>query len=184
VLLVDADLRRPRLHKVFGVDNTAGLSSYLTGNAELDEIIHPTDVPSLEFLSSGPVPPTPAELLDSAGLPTLLRQVLDEGRFDHVIFDSPPSVHVTDAVLLSAKVDATMLVVRWEKTSRGALASGTERFKNARAHLVGAVLNGVEERGSYSYTRYAYEPTDTDSGPRPTVRRHAGPSRKARAKGA
>jgi capsular exopolysaccharide synthesis family protein len=184
VLLVDADLRRPRLHRVFGVENAVGLSSYLTGNAEFDEIIHSTDVPSLDFLSSGPIPPTPAELLDSARLSMLLTRVLDEGRFDHVIFDSPPSVHVTDAVLLSAKMDATMLVVRWEKTSRGALASGTERFKNARAHLVGAVLNGVEERGSYSYTRYAYEPTDTDSGARRTVRRRVSSSRKTRAKGA
>ncbi|HEX6851822.1 MAG TPA: polysaccharide biosynthesis tyrosine autokinase [Candidatus Polarisedimenticolaceae bacterium] len=158
VLLVDADLRRPRLHRSFGIGNEAGLSNVLSGNAEAAEVVQTTEVPGLSLVCSGPIPPNPSELLGSPALATFLRHADEDLGFDHVILDTPPIASVTDPVLLSSSLDATIVVVRAGKTSREALAHSVERLKHSRARVAGAVLNAItDEIGSYYYGRYRYE---------------------------
>ncbi len=129
VLLVDADLRRPRLHHTLGLDQNEGLSSYLSGNADLNDIVHDTDIPNLRVIPGGPIPPNPSELLGSPRLDRLLGRFLDENRFDHLILDSPPLLSVADSIVLSSIVESTILVVRSGSTRRGALAQSAARLK-------------------------------------------------------
>ena len=158
VLLVDADLRRPRLHKVFGIQNAVGLSNFLSGNATADELIQETDIPNLRIVVSGPVPPNPSELLGSPALDGFLGRLVEEHAFDHVIFDSPPLVSVTDPVILASRMDGTMIVVRAGKTARESLVHATERIQHSRARVIGAVLNAVTEDAEnyYYYGKYRY----------------------------
>jgi receptor protein-tyrosine kinase len=152
--LIDADLRRPRIHKMFGLPNTAGLSSLLTGNAALDDLPHTTDVPGLAVITSGPIPPTPSELLGSPGLLALLERLGRDGTYDHVILDCPPSLQVADSVILASRTDATIVVVRPGKTSRESLAHGVVRLRQARAYVVGVVLNAMPEDSGHYYHYY------------------------------
>jgi capsular exopolysaccharide synthesis family protein len=153
VLLVDADLRRPSVHRMLHLDNRIGLSSFLTGNAELHDVIVDGEVQGLKVVTSGPVPPTPSELLGSAGLELLL-SLQERGQYDHVIFDSPPLVSVTDPIILSARMDSTIVVVRAGKTSRETLVLGVRRLLQSRAAVIGAVLNAVSEQAGHYYTAY------------------------------
>ena len=156
VLLVDADLRRPRVHKSLLLGNEVGISSYLSGNAPLEDLIQESEIPNLRVISSGPIPPNPSELLGSPGLQTLLERFAAEDRFDHVIFDSPPVLSVTDAIILSTRIDSTILVVRSGVTSREALAQSAARLKQSRARVTGSVLNAVSHETGYYYGRYGY----------------------------
>jgi capsular exopolysaccharide synthesis family protein len=156
VLLIDADLRRPNVHQIFGVENGQGLSSLLTGNADLEQVQQHSPVPLLDVITSGPIPPTPSELLGSSGLEGLLEQLRTTAGYDHVILDSPPAVQVADSVILAAQVDTTIIVVRAAKTRRESLTLGAARFRQARAHVTGVVLNSVQERASYYQARYEY----------------------------
>jgi len=159
VLLVDADLRRPRIQRVLGSKNEIGLSSYLSGNAAADRLIHPTEVPGLDVITSGPVPPNPSELLDSPRLSDLFDELEQRERYDHIIVDSPPALLVADGIILSTKVDATILVVRAGATRRESCVQGVARLQRARARLVGTVLNALSDRPRYYYYRkeYRYE---------------------------
>jgi capsular exopolysaccharide synthesis family protein len=160
VLVVDADLRRPRLHRVLSVGNTAGLSSLLSGNAALEDVLQETMVPNLSFVSSGPIPPNPSELLGSPAWAAFLHRLGHEVAFDHVIVDSPPLASVTDPMILASCVDATVIVVRAGKTARESLAHSTERLRQSRAKVIGAVLNAVTESAEhYYYGRYRYDRT-------------------------
>ncbi|HEX4823513.1 MAG TPA: polysaccharide biosynthesis tyrosine autokinase [Candidatus Polarisedimenticolaceae bacterium] len=155
VVIVDADLRRPRVHKVFGIENGAGLSSFLSGNAEADEIVRESGIPGLHVVTSGPVPPNPSELLASKALESFMEKLDAQGPFDHIFFDSPPLLQMADAVLLANRMDATILVAREGRTVHQALASGVKRLRQSRAMILGAVLNAVVERfGNYYYYRY------------------------------
>ena len=157
VLIVDADLRRPRLHRMLNLSNAAGLSSYLSGNARPAELIQDTEVPNLLAITSGPIPPNPSELLGASRLELLVEKLIEEGRFEHVIMDSPPSIQVADGVILSSRMEATVMVVRAGKTSRTSLAQATGRLRQARGRVIGAVLNAVQESGGYyHYYRYKY----------------------------
>jgi capsular exopolysaccharide synthesis family protein len=156
VLIVDADLRRPRLHMALGLGNDVGLSSYLSGNVEAHELAHPTNVPGLEVVTAGPIPPNPSELLNSPGLLGLLSGLEESGAYDFVIFDSPPALQVADSQILSARMDATILVVRAGATNRTALAQGVARLRQARAQLVGAILNGASRGPGYYYQYYSH----------------------------
>ena len=157
VLVVDADLRRPRVHKTLGVANGSGLSSYLSGNATLDGLVLPTRIPGLSVVPSGPIPPNPSELLGSPGLGTLVRFFEDDERFDHIIFDSPPVLSVTDAIVLSTCLDSTVLVTRSAVTTREALSAVMTRLRRARANVIGAVLNAASfEHGYYGRHSYGY----------------------------
>jgi len=155
VVIVDADLRRPRVHKVFGVENAAGLSSFLSGNAEVEEIVRESGIPNLSVVTSGPVPPNPSELLASKALEAFMEKLDAQGPFDHIFFDSPPLLQMADAVLLANRMDATILVTREGRTVHQSLASGVRRLRQSRAMILGAVLNAVVERfGNYYYYRY------------------------------
>ncbi len=157
VLIVDADLRRPRLHKMLHAPNTVGLSSYLSGNAQPAELMQETEVPNLLAITSGPIPPNPSELLGSSTLETMVERLIEVGRFDHVILDSPPAVQIADSVILSSRMEATILVVRAGKTSRTSVAQAAGRLRQSRGRVVGAVLNAIQESGRYYYYyRYKY----------------------------
>ncbi len=159
VLLVDADLRVPRLHKVLGIPNDVGLSSYLSGNASLEDLPVETDVPHLRAIPAGPIPPNPSELLGSPRLALLLERLGGEnGGFDFLIFDSSPLLSVSDPFILASSLDATILVVRAGETTRESLSHAVTRLRQSRARVVGAVLNGLTEHaGDYYYGRYRHE---------------------------
>jgi capsular exopolysaccharide synthesis family protein len=164
VVMVDADLRRPRLHKVLGISNEVGVSSFLSGNAPAEDLIQDTMVPNLFAITSGPVPPNPSELLASSALDALMKSLEELGPFDHVFFDSPPLLQMADAVLLADRMEATVIVAREGRTVNASLASGVRRLRQSRARILGAVLNAVVEKfGGYYYYRYKYEPGDSSS---------------------
>lgn len=153
VLLVDCDLRRPRLHRVFGRTNDVGVSSLLIGEETLDSIDLRTEVPNLSVLTSGPQVPSPAELLQSDRFASFLADL--SKRFDRIIIDSAPLVPVTDAAILSTVVDGTVLVVRAFQTSRDLVWQANRALRDVGAHVVGALLNAVDlTRGHYSYYQY------------------------------
>jgi polysaccharide biosynthesis transport protein len=156
VVLVDCDLRRPRLHKVFGQSNDLGMTSALLDPSLEDSIVSATDVPNLSLVVTGPIPPNPAELLHSETFKSLLARLKD--RFDTVIIDSPPVVPVTDATVLSTLVDGVILVVRSSKTTKELIRRALRSLRDVGGRVVGVVLNGadLEGRGYAGYQYYYY----------------------------
>jgi capsular exopolysaccharide synthesis family protein len=158
VLLVDADLRKPSVLKALGLSDGVGpgLSSFLTGGHDIDQALQAfTAVPNLWLLPPGPIPPNPAELVSSPAMEGLVRDLRQ--RFEHIVFDSPPLLLVTDGILLSTLADGVVLVVESGTTSRGALHRVRRILDRAGANTLGAVLNKLEDRvdGYYS-SRYRY----------------------------
>lgn len=151
VLLIDADMRRPRIHKVFGMSNGKGLSSLILGEGQLKDHIRETEVAGLYALTCGPVPPNPAELLHTAAFQKILGLVTD--RFDRVIIDSPPVGVVADAAVMSTHVDGTVVVVKAGQTSREAGRKAVRQLRDVKANLLGAVLNDLDLQ---RYGQYAY----------------------------
>lgn len=153
VLIVDADLRKPRLHEVFQVSNRTGLVSYLTGGADFDAIVSRTPVPQLFVCPSGPMPPNPSELLASERMRELVK--LARGRFDFVVFDTPPILPVTDAALVGTLVDGVTLCLRAGKVTREEARSCHDRLRMAAIKVLGVVLNRhTTGQGGYSSRRY------------------------------
>ncbi|MDH3285639.1 MAG: CpsD/CapB family tyrosine-protein kinase, partial [Acidobacteriota bacterium] len=131
----------------------------LTGMDELDELIQPTEIDRLFLLPSGPVPPNPAELLDSKRFLELQERLRDHEKFEHVVFDSPPVLSVVDPLLIGRHTDGTVLVVRSAFTSREAGRLGKEKLDGGRVNLLGVVLNAVDTAHvpyQYRYYRYGY----------------------------
>ncbi len=157
VLLVDADLRRPRVHSAFRVANNAGLSSLILGEGTLKETAKASGVPNLSLLTSGPIPPNPAELLHTEAFHKLLAQMGQE--FDRVIIDSPPVGAVADAVVMSTQVDGTVLVVKNQVTSREMARRAVRALRAVNARIFGAILNDIDledrQAGGY-YSKYSY----------------------------
>lgn len=153
VLLVDADLRRPTMHKTFGLDNRAGLTSWLAHQVDdVNQVVHEvTD--NLVVMTSGPIPPNPAELLGSQRATKFLNEVTRN--LDLVIVDAPPVLPVTDAQLLASKVDGSVLVIRQNVAQKAAVKDAVSLLKHAKANLLGAVLNDVQDRSRHGY--YGYE---------------------------
>jgi capsular exopolysaccharide synthesis family protein len=150
VLVIDADLRRPRCHKILGIEHGVGLSEVLTGQRETLEVIKPTALHSLFFLGSGAVPPNPAELVGSRKMHETL--TLLQEHYDYILIDSPPVMPVSDAVLLSTMVDGVVLVVKGQETPKQLVKETCARLGLARAKILGVVLNGVNMRnGDYAY---------------------------------
>jgi capsular exopolysaccharide synthesis family protein len=150
VLLVDADLRKPSVARPLGLTGDKGLSSVLTGASSLDESLSPIEgLPNLSVLTAGPRPPNPAELLSSPFMEELLCGL--RRRFDHVIVDSPPSLLVTDATILSTLVDATILVAQPGITTRAALSRAHKTLEGSGAKIMGVVLNRANSRNTDSY---------------------------------
>ena len=166
VLMMDCDLRRPRLHAQFGLPNTAGLTTWLSGERDLDRLMQICDkAPNLHVLTSGPVPPNPAELLGSEEMRKLLA-ILSE-RYAHIIIDSPPAISFTDASILSTMVDGVILVVHGGRSSRAVVRRTKQQLLDVGAHVFGVVLNNVkvESHDDYYYSRYysQYYESDADA---------------------
>jgi polysaccharide biosynthesis transport protein len=153
VVLVDCDLRRPRVHRVFGRTNDLGLTTALLDGAAEAGMASETDVPNLSVIPTGPIPPNPAELLQSAAFSALLERL--RGRYDRVVLDSPPLVPVTDAAILSTLVDGTILVVRASRTTRELARRAQRALRDVNGRTVGVVLNAVDLEGrNYGYYQY------------------------------
>ncbi len=163
VLLVDADMRRPRLHKVLGQGDGEGVSSALSGLGSPRVNPRPTFVPGLDLLPSGPIPPNPADLLDSGSFDKMKSELEARG-YDHIIFDSPPVLAVADAVIMAGRVDAVVLVVWAGATGRDALAHAARRLRQVKARVVGGILNRVELDHHGYYSGYYYRPRYQDRG--------------------
>jgi polysaccharide biosynthesis transport protein len=155
VLLVDADLRKPRLHQVFHAPLLPGLTSYLAGKGGPEEIIKPTQVPNLWFVPAGLMPPNPTELLNSGAFKAFLHDVLQE--FQQVIIDSPPALGFADARVLSALVDGVLLVMKHHSTPREAGRLTCQLFSQIQAPVLGIILNQVNGNGLGRY-EYYYHP--------------------------
>jgi capsular exopolysaccharide synthesis family protein len=151
VLLVDADMRRSSIHRLFEMERERGLSTFLGDGAEAEEVVRDSEVPGLSVVTAGRPPDNPSELLGSGRMPEFLSWA--RGSYDFIVLDSPPVVAVTDASVLAPLADGVLLVVRAERTPRRAAAHGREVLENAKANLLGAVLNDCprDRRGYYGY---------------------------------
>jgi protein-tyrosine kinase len=152
VLLIDADLRKPTVHYTFQLDNIAGLTNVLTKQTQLQKAAVTTLVDNLSVLSSGPIPPNPAELLGSKAMEEMLEAALEQ--FDIVIFDTPPVLAVTDAQILANKCDGTILVVGSGKTQIEPAVKSKELLLSSKGKLLGVVLNRKNAKDSQYYYYY------------------------------
>lgn len=155
VLLVDTDLRKPRLHRAAGVPRGRGVSSLIVGEASHEEAIQSTDIPNLDVLPCGPTPPNPAELLLTQRFDDLLTDL--RGMYDRVILDSPPLQAVTDASVLGRHADGVIVVGKAKRTLREDLARTTKQLREVEARVVGVILNELDLADrKYGYYHYAY----------------------------
>ena len=154
VLLVDADLRRPGVHRAFGFDRKEGLSTVLAGTTTMESVIRSyPSVANLHILPAGPPPPHPAELLDASKMRSMIAQWRKD--YDHVVIDTPPALSVTDPVILSVEADAIILVIRSGKTTKDALRRAGELLWQVNARVLGVVVNGID-LGSPDHYYYYY----------------------------
>ena len=144
VVILDCDLRRPRLHQVFHLDNAPGLTSYLTGTSTLKSILKPTDVDNLFLIPAGPIPPNPAELLNSQTYKNLLQDLRRE--FDHIIIDTPPTLGFADARVVALQADGVLLVAKHQSTTREAGRMARQYLSQVNARMLGMVLNQLGTR--------------------------------------
>jgi capsular exopolysaccharide synthesis family protein len=154
VVVVDADLRRPRQHRLFKVKNTYGLTTYLTDSVPIKDVVKSTDIPNLFLVNSGPIPPNPAELLGSDKMARFIKMMGEE--CDYLLFDLPPMLEISDALVLGAKVDGVVLVVWGDKTSREALKKVREKLDMLKVRTLGVIINNVTlpHHGAYYYKDY------------------------------
>ncbi len=167
VLIMDADLRRPMVHKIFSVDNRLGVTDFFRNLRPADydqqfdnilsQLVRPTSQEGLWVLSSGPIPPNPSELLGSNANKQLIASL--KSRFDYLILDSPPVMIVTDAVVLSTLVDGSIMVIDAETTQKGQLKQATDRLREVNANILGIVANRISPKsdgysGYFQYSQY------------------------------
>ena len=151
VLIIDTDMRRPRLHRSFGVGNQVGISTVIVGKATLEEAVKHTDVPNLDVLTCGPVPPNPSELLHTDRFAAVLADCAK--LYDRVILDSPPTSAVTDPAVLGNLVDGVVLIIKAGETTRDSAIHARRQLVSAKARLVGVVVNAID----FSNPAYGYE---------------------------
>jgi polysaccharide biosynthesis transport protein len=167
VLLIDADLRRPNIHHRFGLTGKLGLTTVLAGTTPLEEALqHIPEMPNLDILPSGPVPPFPSEMLSSEAMMALLTRL--RTIYTHIVIDSPPILSVTDAAILGREADAAVLVIRHGKSSKNILRRARDLMVRSGTPMAGLVLNAVdmnspEYYGYYGYTGYSYGSMDAES---------------------
>ncbi|HZS09417.1 MAG TPA: polysaccharide biosynthesis tyrosine autokinase [Blastocatellia bacterium] len=161
VLIIDCDLRKPSAHKVFGVNFTHGLSTYLSREVPIADLIHETHIPNLSLLPCGPIPPNPAELLSSERMKNMLRLLSEH--YDHILIDSPPLINVADPVVLSTLVDGVIMVIQGGKATRDAVRRARGELAGVGAKVFGVVLNNLDLRKEgysdyyyYYYNNYSY----------------------------
>lgn len=153
VIVADADLRRPVLHKIFGADNPVGMTNMLV-NGPSDECILDIGIPNLRIITSGPLPPNPAEMLASGMMEKVIAHLKEKA--DIVLFDCPPVIAVTDVPVLSRKVDGVLLVVRLGQVGRDLLLRAKMQLDKVQARILGVVANGVTVSNGYGYYYYYY----------------------------
>ncbi|MHC5036859.1 MAG: GumC family protein [Planctomycetota bacterium] len=153
ILLIDADLRKPNLHKILDISDSGGFSAFFSGEAKLDDILVPGPIENLTIVPCGAIPPNPSEMLGSPRFEDFLTQVRE--RFDLVLFDTPPAVPVTDAVVLGARMNGVIFVVRAERTGKRMALRSMEEFRRVGGKVVGIILNGFNARKA-GYSRGAY----------------------------
>lgn len=152
VVIIDCDLRRPRLHNYFDLENTKGLTNYLSGERNTENLIKQCrDLPKLKVITSGPIPPNPTELLSSNEMRNLLQFL--RGRYKHIVIDSPPAISFTDAAILSTLVDGVVIVAMANKSSIHLMRRFKQRLGTIGARIYGVVLNGLKS-GSVEYDYY------------------------------
>ncbi len=155
-LLIDTDLRRPVLHKVFNVQRDNGITLYLSGiTDDFDSLVSPTTIDNLFVVSSGIIPPNPSELLGSKKMSKLVSKL--EKEWDMVLFDSPPLVAVTDATMVSKEIDQIVMVVKAGHTDKTAFSHTVNSLRNVNAPLGGVILNAVTSKNSYGSYYYYYQ---------------------------
>ncbi len=154
-ILLDADLRRPRVHEIFNLSRDIGLTNLLVGEASLEQVLNRTEVENLYVITCGPIPPNPVELLESQRMRDVLEELKKEA--DIIVIDSPLVLGMADAVVLSSLADGALIVVETNRTSRNALNYARRLLENANARILGAVMNKVDIRGAgYGYYYYYY----------------------------
>jgi capsular exopolysaccharide synthesis family protein len=155
VLIIDADMRKPKVHKIFNHENGMGLSNFLSGHGDLDSIVEESEVPNLFFIPAGPVPPNPSELLGSNLFKNMLASL--ETRFDHILLDSPPVLGFADSIILSTCVNGVILTVLGGRTPRETLLRAKEALQQSQTKILGVVINRVDiRRSDYGYYYYRY----------------------------
>ena len=154
MLIIDCDMRRPTMHRVFNLRRTPGLSNLLAGDCTLEQAVVPTDIVNLTVLPAGDIPANPSELLSSQQM----RDLLDDLRqkYDYILLDTPPVVAVTDAAILSRLVDAVGVVIASGKVHRREVVTALQQLKNVRAKVMGVVLNSLNMRQLYGPYYYYY----------------------------
>lgn len=155
VLLVGLDLRKPRINKIFEFENSNGMSTYLSGNCEYEEIIRKTQVDNLYYAASGPIPPNPAELIETDLMKKFIERAKKE--FDYIIFDTPPVAIVTDALLLASHVNINLFIVRQRYSSRNTLEMIEQLNNEGKLKNMAIIINDISLSGYYGYgMRYGY----------------------------
>jgi capsular exopolysaccharide synthesis family protein len=156
-ILIDADLRAPKLHHYFNMDNSVGLSTFLSGNIDLDNsdglLIRQASEKRLSIITSGPIPPNPSELLGSTRMQDLIYAL--QSAFEFILIDSPPVMGLPDAIYLSKIVDGTVLVIKANETTKNELIEIRKVFRNINSKVLGVILNRVK-RGDLKYGSYNY----------------------------
>jgi capsular exopolysaccharide synthesis family protein len=155
VLLVGLDLRKPRIHKIFGITNETGISNFLIGEEKFEDVVIKTDIDNLWYAPAGPVPPNPAELIESDAMGAFIEKA--KKKFDYIIIDTPPVAIVTDALLVLPFTDFYLFVVRQRYSSKNTLEMIEELRKNGNIKSLGIVVNDISISGYYGYgLRYGY----------------------------
>lgn len=160
VLLMDCDLRKPKVHKMFKLSNQSGLSNILVGEAEFDSTVHKTEIENLHVLTSGIRPPNPSELLSSSKMKSFLRGLRE--KYDFIILDTPPVIMVTDAQILSQYADGSILVVSSGEAEREAVIQAKKLLEKVAAKIIGVILNKLDtsRKGHYGYYYQYYYGAD------------------------
>jgi len=155
VLIADTDLRRPRLHHVFDTNLEKGFTTIYDRSASLEDSVQKTEIENLFILPAGPIPSNPAEMLGSPRMKELVQELKEA--FDVVIFDSPPCIAVTDAVVLSAHLDGVILIIKQDSTTKDAAREAKRRLTEVGDNLVGCIMNNIDmDKDSYGYRYYYY----------------------------
>lgn len=159
ILVIDCDLRKPRVHKLFRVNNDVGITDVLVGMKTIDDVVKKDKNTGVDFISCGTVPKTPAELLSSPKMEQVLEELKD--KYDYIFLDAPPLMLVSDALVLAPKVSATFVVARQNYTEKDGLKEALSKLKFVGCNPTGIILNGVKRRkASYHYryyNRYGYK---------------------------
>jgi len=153
VLIVDADMRKPTIHHTFEMYNTSGLSTVLTRQEKLHEVVQQSFIVGLDVIVSGPTPPNPTDLLDSTTMDMLMKEVYQD--YDIIIFDAPPLLHIADAQILAHKCDGTLLVVDIDVVLKDDMLKAKTILTTARAKVLGVIMNNMALTRDHYYYQYS-----------------------------